>query len=141
MKKAILYLSSLMVFFGCQDLAIKEKIIENYYLVAADDSEGTTLSYHDYSDGNNYSGIIEATVFAVGYNDNYLIIKQHPCILPNPPDKTTTNYYILPLKKGMDWRTKNGLIGPLTLEQFNEQRKELHIGNEVTFTKVIEDLQ
>ena len=130
-----------MLFFGCQDLAIKEKIIENYYLVAADDSEGTILSYHDSSDGNNYSGIIEATVFAVGYNDNYMIVKQHPCVLPHSPDKKITNYYILPLKNGMDWKTKNGLVGPLTLEQFNEKRKELNISDELTFTKEIEDLK
>ena len=141
MKKTILYLSILMLFFGCQDLAIKEKIIENYYLVAADDSEGTILSYHDSSDGNNYSGIIEATVFAVGYNDNYMIVKQHPCVLPHSPDKKITNYYILPLKNGMDWKTKNGLVGPLTLEQFNEKRKELNISDELTFTKEIEDLK
>lgn len=141
MKKLMLYLSISLLFVGCQDLAVKEKIIDNYFLVAADASEWTSLSYHEDNEGTNYSSLIEATVFAVGYNDNYMIVKQHPCILPNPPDKTITNYYILPLKEGMDWRTKNGLIGPLTEQEFIEKRKELNIPDEVTFTKEIEDLK
>jgi hypothetical protein len=41
----------------------------------------------------------------------------------------------------MDWRSKNGLIGPLTLDQFNAKRKELNIPDDLTFTKEIEDLK
>lgn len=141
MKKLILYLSIIVLFGGCHGLAIEEKIIENYYLIAGDEPAGTFLSYHESSEGNNFSGLIEATVFAVGYNDKYMLIKQHPRAFPNQPDKKITNYYILPLKKGMDWRTKNGLVGPLTLEQFTEKRKELNIPDEVKFTKEIEDLK
>ena len=32
---------------GCSGLAIKEKIIDNYYFVAADDGESCGLSYHE----------------------------------------------------------------------------------------------
>ena len=141
MKKIIFYLSILILFFGCQNLAIKEKIIENYYLIASDEVYGTCLSYHEDTEESNYGCVIEAAVFAVGCNDKYMIVKQHPRTFPNPPDKKITNYYILPLKKEMDWRSKNGLVGPLTLEQFNEKRKELNISDEVTFTKEIEDLK
>lgn len=41
----------------------------------------------------------------------------------------------------MNWRTKNGLIGPLTQEEFTEKRKELNISDSLTFTKVIEELE
>lgn len=141
MKKLVLYLSIIVIFYSCHGLALEEKIVENYYLIAGDDPEGTFLSYHDSSDGNNFSALINATVFAAGYNDDYMIVKQHPRTFPNPPDKKITNYYILPLKKGMDWKNKNGLIGPLTLLEFSEKRKELNIPNEVKFTIVIKDMQ
>jgi hypothetical protein len=100
-------------------LVIKQKLIGNYYLVANDDIEDLTLSFHESTDENNYSSIIEATVFAVGYNDSYLIAKQHPRIFPNPSNKGITNYYILPLKAdNRNWKNKNGLIGPLSLTMF-----------------------
>lgn len=141
MKKITFNLFILLLFASCMGLAIKEKLIDNYYLIASDDINGLDLCYHESSDGDNYNGIIEATVFAVGYNKDYMIVKQHPRIFPNPPDKKITNYYILPLKKEMDWKTKNGLIGPLNLMQFNEKRKELNIPDNVTFTKVIKELE
>jgi hypothetical protein len=141
MIRILLFIIIVMVSTGCGGLAVKEKIVENYYFVAGDDPAGTFLSYHESSDGNNYSGIIEATVFAVGYNNNFMIVKQHPRKFPNPPDKSITNYYILPLKEGMDWRSKNGLIGPLTKSEFIKKRKELGVPNNLTFTKILKDLQ
>lgn len=139
--RVILCFTILLAFAGCSGLAIEEKIIDNYYLIATDVGEDCSLSYHEPTDGSNYGTIIEATVFAVGYNDKYMIVKQHPRTFPNPPDKKITNYYILPLRKGMDWKNKNGLIGALTLEQFTEKRKELNIRESLTFTKEIEDLK
>ncbi len=41
----------------------------------------------------------------------------------------------------MDWKTKNGLIGPLTLDQFNEKRKELNIPDSLKFAYENEDLK
>ncbi|MBK9282761.1 MAG: DUF3997 domain-containing protein [Sphingobacteriaceae bacterium] len=77
----------------------------------------------------------------MGYNDKYMIVKQYPRTFPNAPNKTIINYYILPFKKGMNWRTKNGLIGPLTESEFKEKRKELGISDELIFSKVLKDLE
>ena len=41
----------------------------------------------------------------------------------------------------MDWKTKNGLVGPLSYDQFVVKRKELKINNELKFTKEIEYLK
>jgi len=41
----------------------------------------------------------------------------------------------------MNWKTKNGLIGPLTLEEFKEKRKELGIPDSVTFTFILKELE
>lgn len=137
--KIIVFFSvfSLLLLNGCQDLAVKDNIIGNYYLVAADKIEGTCLSYHE-SDDLNYSCLIEAAVFGVGFDERYMIVEQHPWKFESPLNRNITNYFILPLKKGMNWRSKNGLIGPLTLEEFKEIRKELNIPENLKFTKEID---
>jgi hypothetical protein len=109
-------------------------------LVAADTNEQLSLSYHEPADEDNYGTVIQATVFAVGYNTRYVIVKQHPRAFPNPPDKSITNFFILPLSKGFNWRTNNGLIGPLTLEQFNAKARELGI-SDLKFTTEKENLK
>jgi hypothetical protein len=128
MRNKILFFSLTLALYSC-GFVINKQIIVNYYITATDAVEDLSICYHEPADDQNYGVVIEPMVFEVGYNEKYIIAKQHPCKFPNPPDTTITNYYILPLKKGMNWRTKNGLIGPLTLKQFNEKRKELGIVN------------
>ena len=125
-----------MCLFSACGLIIKENFFGNYFLTAPDTEEQLALSYHDINDKDNYPTLIEETVFAVGYNETYIIVQQHP-----GRNKRVTNFYILPIKKGMDWKTKNGLIGPMTLEQFNEKRRTLNIPNELKFTIEKEDLK
>ena len=141
MNRKLLYLLFLCLLSGCMGFAIKEKIVGNYYLIANDVDEDLSLSYHEAADGSNYGDVIKATVFSVGYNEKYIIAKQHPRAFPNPPNKNITNFFILPLSKGFNWRTNNGLIGPLTLEQFNAKRKELNIPNSLRFTIVKDNLK
>ncbi|MFI5196425.1 MAG: hypothetical protein ACHQD8_04985 [Chitinophagales bacterium] len=131
MKRIVLYIIVACLFSGCggRGLAIKENIFGNYFLVARDDVGQLSLAYHETGIESIYGIVIAQTVFAVGYNEHYIIVKQHP-----DGDKQITNYYILPIKKGMDWGTKNGLIGPLTLEQFNEKRIALNIPDGLNFT-------
>ncbi len=140
MKKITFALFSILVFNSCDEFLIEKNIVGNYCIYKSEGSEGAYLA-HKEDNQKGYSGIIEATVFAAGYNENYIIVKQHPRSFPNPPNKKITNYFILQNKKSMDWETKNGLIGPLTLQEFNEKRKELNIPNDVTFTTVIKDLE
>ncbi|MFM9839312.1 MAG: DUF3997 domain-containing protein [Cyclobacteriaceae bacterium] len=130
----------LMLVVNCSGLAIKEKVIGNYYLVAADDGAGCILSYHE-GDEYNYDGIIEATVFAVGWNNKFIIAKQHPRTFPHPPNKNITNYFILSINEKSDQKNGEALFGPLTLEQFNVKRKKLGVPDDLEFTKVFKDLE
>jgi len=144
MAKSTLYFIIIFTLAGCVGgigFAKKEKIIGNYYLIAGDIEEDMCISFHEEKDGSIYGTIINATVFAVGFNNKYIIAKQHPRIFPQPCDKNVTNYFILPIKKEMDWKTKNGLIGPLSIQQFNQTKKELDIPDSVKFTMVIESLK
>lgn len=146
MRKMILVAAVFCIFTSCYGTSIKEQFIENYFIIAGDDPSEAFLAYHvsrpvDSEESMLYGSIIGATVFAVGHNDKFIIAKQHPRTFPGPPDKSITNYYILPFLEGMDWETKNGLIGPLTLEEFNRKRNELEIDDSLTFTYVLEDLE
>ncbi len=126
---------------SCGGLVYNEHLFSNYYLTATDDEDDMSLSYHAAKDGSDYGTIVPATVFAIGYNSNYFIIKQHPRITPNNPDKKITNYYILPIKAEFNYRSMNGLIGPITFEQFQIKRHELGIPDSLTFKKEFEDLK
>jgi len=137
MKKKVVYFLILYLLGGCTGFDTKEKIINNYYLVAADTEEQLSLSYCDPNDKNGCIGIIEATVFSVGYNNSYIIAKQHPS-----NNRDITNYFLLPInKKDKHWGDNFGLIGPLTLAQFNEKERELNISDSIKFTIVKDNLK
>jgi hypothetical protein len=120
----------------------KENVVGNYYLVAPDDEAQLSLDYCDPTDqSGGCGGVIGSTVFAVGYNEKYIIVKQHPRTFPNPPNKEVTNFFILPIKDSFNYRTMNNLIGPLTLEQFNDKRKELNIPDGLKFTITKDNLK
>lgn len=58
-------------------------------------------------------------VAEIGWNDEYVVVLQYDLIMTDNisknkiPDKSKSNYYIIDLKE-------NKMIGPLTLEEFNE---------------------
>ena len=145
MKKLsyILFLIVGVFQFNCSGFVNNVKIIGNYSLVAVDEDEQLDICYFDPDDKNNGCiPVITATVFAVGYNKDYIIAQQHPRIFPNPPDKTVTNYYILPVDyKNKHLGDKFGLIGPLTSAQFNAKRIELRVPNNLKFKTIREGLK
>jgi len=118
---------------GGYGFALKKHIFGNYYIIASDVIEDASLSYLDEEDKDNFGEIIGATVFAVGFNDNYIIAKQYCTnskeLKMSEHETIKVNYYILPVLEKMDWRNKNGLIGPLNEEQFEVTRELLHLTN------------
>ena len=148
MKKAFYFVIYIVVLFFCaaylfslgQGFALLEKITDNYYITAPDTDDQAALSFHTDDSGDIYSTIVDATVFAEGHNNKYMVLKQHPYKFTIGTNKTITNYFILPLLKTMDWKTKNGLMGPLTLDEFNKKRKELNI-EYIQFTTVIKSVE
>ena len=132
---------SLGLFQGCTGFFTNEHLFGNYYLTATDVEDDLSLSYHKPEDGSEYGGIISATVFAIGYNEKYIIVKQHPKVLSKPTNKKITNYFILPIKNDFNYRTMNGLVGPITYDQFVLKRHELDIPDSLTFSKEYENLK
>lgn len=129
------FLIFLVLILSSCNSGIKKNFLGNFYLVAPDIDEQMALSYHVPSDGPIYGDVIKATVFAVGYNDKYIIAKQHP-----DNNRAVTNYFILPIKTNFDWKSKNGLMGPLTLEQFKKISNDLKI-SKIEFSICYKDLQ
>ncbi len=131
-------LLSLSACIGGFGFVYEEHLFGNYYLIAVDVIEQCSLSYHTKDDGDNYGTVIDETVFAVGYNDKYLIAKQYYSThWGGAIDKSKIRYFILPLKEGMDWETKNGLMSTRDSLAFENKRKELGISN-LKFTKEVD---
>ena len=135
MHRIIILLLFIIIFSGCH---YNKPLAPGYELSAIDTDEAMSIYYYDNGMG---IGVINPTVFAVGYNEDFIIAKQHPRKFPNPPDKSITNYFIIPIKDKVRQSPDDNKIGPLTESEFKEKRKELGIPDEVTFSIVIKDLE
>ena len=94
-----------------------------------DDPDDVRLSYDA---GKGYwSGKVEERVFAVGANERYIVVKQHP-----KGNKSITNYFIIDMKE--DSLSKPVVMGPLTAEEFAKRSAEVSLPE---FTKTLESLQ
>lgn len=99
-----------------------------YALLWIDSPENISL-VREGRDGS-WSGLLDATVFAVGWDGRIAVAKQHPSGNPG-----VTNYYILDSRK--NW--KNGEVtGPLTQAEFEKKSKESPLPR---FSKVLGSLQ
>jgi hypothetical protein len=123
---------------GCGGL-ITRKIIANYYLVSTDYDNQTTSLEYKLDESGDYVGVIDEMVFEAGFDNKYIIAKQHPRNFPSPPNKLITNYYIISIVDTPTLSPEKGVIGPLTQQNFDIKRKELGIPNSLTFTIAIRD--
>jgi len=123
---------------GCQGFIINKRVAGSYYLIAIDVEEDMALCYGD--GGSVYSIIISQTVFAVGYSDNYIIVKQHPSESALHINREETDYYIVPVYPQDKYNIKKEIFGPFTLNQFEQKKKDLGMEN-VEFSLVYKSLQ
>lgn len=109
----------------------------SYYLDAVDEYKEMSIGIQD---GQIGIGVIKATVFAVGQTDAFIIAKQHPLDNKRNIDKSTTNYFIIPLKQKISKATDDNYYGPLSFVEFNSKRKTLGI-EAIPFTIVFSELE
>jgi hypothetical protein len=124
--------------FGCSGFVSNDKLIGNYGLVAVDVSEQSCLCYFEPAHKDlGCVPVVTQTVFSIGFNSKYIIAQQHP-----NNNRKIINYFIVPVNyTHKHWGDNYGSIGPLTIEQFNEKRKELNIPDSLKFTIVKDDLK
>jgi hypothetical protein len=81
MTKIFLIGLSVLLFTGCfwgDEPTSYKKLTKDFWLNWWADSTDQHILLSTSKDGNGGSFIIKQTVFAVGYNDNFIIAKQHP---------------------------------------------------------------
>lgn len=170
--KQIFYIAIIIVTIltisSCGQPAVHKHLTDEFYLTAPDLVEQLSVSYH-YS-GSSYTNVVNETVVAVGYNDNFIIVKQRPI------DIDTTLYYIIDINEMKKEREKfisktdtikyysnykdihgNDSLGPeqiqistskfspktaepLTLETFKLKRQQLNVPDNLDFTIKYEDI-
>jgi hypothetical protein len=128
-----------IAFFGCGMAIHKENVVGNYYLIATDAGEDMNLGFkHSES---SYWTMVRNTVYAVGFNKEFIIVKQHPREFPSQPDNTITNYFIVPIYSRVIHSMDKDVIGPLSKEAFEDKKIELGIDKDLPFSIVLEDLE
>ena len=109
-----------------------EHIIGSYRLIAVDTGSQSSISY-DLGNGSSV-GRINKTVFAYGFDQRYIVAKQHP-----DGRKSITNYFYLNMKKDSKYAEPSASVtGPLTQKEFEAQALKLKLPK---FTRTLKNLQ
>lgn len=129
----IVFLLSLCVMTaGCGGAAHYEQLTGNYLLIATSSSDQMEISY-DVGDGGSI-GRINETVFSVGWDQRYIVAKQHP-----NNDRAVTNYYYLEMAKDSRYADPSASVtGPMTAQEFASKQNELKLP---PFTRTIKSLE
>lgn len=109
-----------------------------YVLVAVDTLGQMNLAI-DRGDGTSIS-LVGPTVFAVGANNNYIIVKQHPSENSfGKFDRSISNYYIVErTDKNSQSNRNERVLGPMSKAQFLRLATRLRLPH---FSKTIADLE
>ena len=104
----------------------------SYALLWIDDPQDVALSFDRGAGG--WPERVAPQVFAVGEDDHYIVVKQHPS-----RNKNITNYFIIDrTNDSANSDPKTAVIGPLTSEEFAVQSTHLHLP---LFSTVLASLQ
>ena len=109
-----------------------ERLTGDYRLIAIDVLEQMSVSRS--LPGGDTIGRIDETVFAVGWNDRYVVAKQYPA-----NNRSVTNYYYLDMSRDNAYADPSqSVTGPLTEAEFKRHQAELTLPD---FRRVIKQLQ
>lgn len=123
----ILLMSSLLLFSCFGNEFEREQITGNYYLTTTDNYNKDV--YIDYElENGDFLGVIPFMVFSIGFDEKYIITKQHAFDSSPRVDSVKINYYIIPIYHST-LSPEKGVLGPLTSREFELKRVELGISN------------
>ncbi len=109
-----------------------ERLTGNYRLIAVDVMEQMSVDHS--LDNGSAIGRINETVFAVGWDQRYIVAKQHP-----NNNRAVTNYYYLEMAKDSPYADPSASVtGPLTAQEFASKQNELKLP---PFTRTIKSLE
>ncbi len=110
---------------------------ERYSLVALDSPAQMNLSFYD---EGYYSELVGPTVYAIGANEQYLVLKQHPSnMASSSTNGGITNFYIILRTASADFEDRQkGVRGPLTQDEFEKLSTTLSLPK---FSKTFRELE
>jgi hypothetical protein len=120
MKFASLIFLSLMLFAagGCSD-AHREKLVGPYILIAVDIDEQMSVAYY-VGKGISITRVLPV-VFAVGYDQRYIVAKRHP-----DNDRSIIQFYYVDIANDSHSGDQfKAVVGPLTEVEFVAKKAEL----------------
>lgn len=111
---------------------------ERYMLIAIDSLGNMSLSF-DTGDGISL-GLVPATVYAVGSDDSYIVVKRHPSTDDwGGFDRSKIEYFVVKRSDSSSFAERQKLVrGPFTREQFERLKLSLSLPS---FTKTIKELE
>ena len=111
---------SVLLVSGC-GFVHDEHITGPYRLIAVDVDNQMSISY-DLGD-ESAVGRINETVFAFGFDERFIVAKQHP-----NGDRSVTNFFYLDMTKDSNYADPtDSVTGPLTEKEFESEAKLLNL--------------
>ena len=137
MKTVIFLLLLLLPIIQSCGFVYEQHLTGNYYLIAVDTKEDMDVCYHQQKDDDApYTGITEASVYAVGYNNDFILVKAYHAFKDSMGislyryDKNTTEYYIIPVNNTQEaWEAQENKFGPFNKSDFEVKQKELALSS------------
>lgn len=129
--RATLVLLASFLLSGC-GFVHDEHITGPYRLIAVDIDEQMSVSC-DLGDGSAI-GRINETVFSYGFNQRYIVAKQHP-----EGDRSITKYYFLDMTKDSKYADPSmSVFGPFSQAEFEAESQRLDLP---AFSRTLEHLK
>ncbi len=93
---------------------------DKYELGWIDDGSRVCLDYRISEEGT--TTLIPEQVYSVGYDDHYVVAKQHP----NENQEITYYYYVI-IDDDIYYHQQDYIFGPFTKVEFEKKKNELHL--------------
>jgi hypothetical protein len=110
-----------------------------YRLVATDIDDDMAICWSTPGGGCLVDGLPGPTVFAVGFDDKYLVAAVHPSDFDAPPNRSIIHYYyVIRSPEEIKNFPSNGIRGPFNEVDFFVEKGRLHLPE---FTMTFENLR
>ena len=109
---------------------VEEKISDNIYLTAINKYDELSV-WHSLDNTSIRNLLIPETVFAIGYDNEFIIAKTHPKNSNNGINRELIFYHIIEIDKTRKFGPKQSVS--MLKEQFEYKRKELQVPDNLDF--------
>ena len=132
-------ISAISILTGCDALSPDTYWSSGDYELVGIDAKGQMILAVNLHDGGSIGIVVGPTVFALGADDHYIVVKQHPAKDSfGNFDQSVTHYFIVTRISGTPEEKEKGVRGPLAKNEIDR----LAVSNfRPRFTKTFRDLE